>query len=243
MRRKLLPFYDERKAKIDMIIIHCTAQTPQEAIKIFCERKVSSHYIIGEDGEIWQMVGEAHRAWHAGVSSWQGKTDINSHSIGIELSSPTLGQKPYPKAQKEALCALLQRLVKKYKIQTQNIVGHSDVAPTRKADPGKEFFWSELAKKGFGLWSDKSFKNTVTNFDEKRLLQTIGYDTTDLAAAKLAFCRHFLPQTIAYDKDVWNIEKNLPQAVKNFKEPKDFKQILSNIAQQYAEASKKPCKI
>ena len=243
MRRKLLPFYDERKCKIDMIVIHSTACTPQSVVNSFREHRVSSHYLIDEGGEVWQIVAERHRAWHAGVSSWQGKNDINSHSIGIELSSPTLGQKPYPKAQKEALIALLQRLVKKYKIQPQNIIGHSDVAPARKADPGKEFFWEELAGAGFGLWYEKSFKYSVQKQDEKELLQTIGYDTSDLAAAKLAFCRHFLPKNIAYEEDVWGMEKKVPQIIGNFKEPKDFREVLINVAQQYARASKKPCKM
>ncbi len=243
MHRHLLPFYDERKCKIDMIVIHCEIYPIEDAIKVFTERKVSSHYIIDENGEIWQLVGEKHRAWHAGVSSWQGQSDINSRSIGIELVSPTLGQKSYAKAQKEALCALLQRLIKKYKITSQNIVGHSDVAPTRKADPNKSFFWKELNQKGVGIFYQPRLKNISQRADIAQLLQIIGYDTADLAAAKLAFCRRFIPQAVAYEKDIWNIEKNLPQTAKNFKEPKELKSILQNIAQQYESASNTPCKM
>ncbi len=243
MRRKLLPFYDERKSKIEMIVLHCTAHTPENIVESFTKHRVSSHYVIGEDGQVVQMVGEKHRAWHAGISSWGGKTDINSRSIGIELTSPTLGQKPFSRVQKEALIDLLNRLIKKYKILPQNIVGHSDVAPTRKADPGKYFFWQELADKGIGLWYDKSFKSSTQDDDEKELLQVIGYDTTDLKAARLAFCRRFIPKAIGYKEDVWNIEKDLPQTIQNFKVPSDFKEVLNNVAQQYARASKKPCKM
>ena len=243
MRRKLLPFYDERKSKIEMIVLHCTAHTPENIVESFTKHRVSSHYVIGEDGQVVQMVGEKHRAWHAGISSWGGKTDINSRSIGIELTSPTLGQKPFSQRQKNALIELLSRLIKKYKILPQNIVGHSDVAPTRKADPGKCFFWQELADKGIGLWGDKLFKYAVQNSDEKELLQTIGYDTTDLKAARLAFCRRFIPKAIGYKEDVWNIEKDLPQTIQDFKEPSNFREVLSNIAQQYESASKTPCKI
>ena len=243
MRRKLLPFYDERKSKIEMIVLHCTAHTPENIVESFTKHRVSSHYVIGEDGQVVQMVGEKHRAWHAGISSWGGKTDINSHSIGIELTSPTLGQKPFSQRQKNALIELLSRLIKKYKILPQNIVGHSDVAPMRKVDPGKCFFWQELADNGIGLWFDKKLQTCAQKCDEKAMLQSIGYDTTDLSAAKLAFCRRFLPQTIGYEEDVWSMEKNLPQTIKNFKEPKDFKKVLNNVAQQYARASKKPCKM
>ena len=121
MRRKLLPFYDERKSKIEMIVLHCTAHTPENIVESFTKHRVSSHYVIGEDGQVVQMVGEKHRAWHAGISSWGGKTDINSRSIGIELTSPTLGQKPFSQRQKNALIELLSRLIKKYKILPQNI--------------------------------------------------------------------------------------------------------------------------
>lgn len=243
MRRKLLPFYDERKSKIDMIVLHCTAHTPENVIESFTKHRVSSHYVIGEDGQIVQMVGEKHRAWHAGISSWGGKTDINSRSIGIELTSPTLGQKPFNQMQKDALIDLLNRLIKKYHIKPQNIVGHSDVAPTRKADPGKSFFWQELADKGIGLWYDKSFKYSVRDDDEKELLQIIGYDTTELKAATLAFCRRFMPKAIGYTEDVWSIEKDLPQTIQNFVVPSNFKEVLSNVAQQYERASKTPCKM
>lgn len=243
MRRKLLPFYDERKSKIEMIVLHCTAHTPENIVESFTKHRVSSHYVVGEDGEVVQMVGEKHRAWHAGISFWGGRTDINSCSIGIELTSPTLGQKPFSEAQKKALVDLLNRLIKKYHIKPQNIVGHSDVAPTRKADPGKSFFWQELADKGIGLWCDKSFKYSVQDSDEKKLLQAIGYDTTNLKAAALAFCRRFMPEAIDYKEDVWNIEKDLPQTIQKFAVPNNFKDVLNNVAQQYARASKTPCKM
>ena len=99
MRRKLLPYYDERACKIDMIVLHAVAYAPQQAIQTFVDHGVSSHYVIGQDGELWQLVGERHRAWHAGKSFWRGADDLNSHAIGIELCSPSLGQKPFTTAQ------------------------------------------------------------------------------------------------------------------------------------------------
>lgn len=243
MHRKLLPFYNDRKCKIDMIVIHCTAHTPKEAILAFTTQRLSSHYIIGEDGEVWQTVGEKHRAWHAGVSSWQGQTDINSRSIGIELSSPTLGQKPFSQMQKNALVSLLKRLIKKYKILPQNIVGHSDVAPTRKADPNRAFFWDYLYQQGLGIYYNPNLKNTCQCTDIAQLLHSIGYDTTDLNAAKLAFCRRFIPQSLSGEENPWEIEKNLKSAINNFQTPPDFLKVLNNIAQQYESASKTPCKM
>lgn len=243
MRRKLLPFYDERKCKIDMIVLHCVAYEPKDAVAVFREHKVSTHYVIGTDGEIWQLVGENHRAWHAGKSFWQGMTDINSHSIGIELVSLSLGQTAYNLNQKKSLVLLLRRLIKKYKILPQNIVGHSDIAPNRKADPGKDFFWEYLNTNGIGIVYDSKLKDKVQSDDERELLQIIGYDTADLPAAKMAFCRHFLPQSIEYEKNILAMEENMPKIIEKFVAPDNFMKVLQNVAQQYAKASKTPCKM
>ena len=151
MRRKLLPYCEERQSKTDMIVLHAVAYDVTAAIKSFCDNKVSSHYIVAEDGEIWQLVGEKKRARHAGVSYWREIEDINSHSIGIEFCSKSLGQKKFTSAQIKSGIGLIKKLVKKYKIRPENIVGHSDIAPRRKADPGKAFFWKELAKEGVDL--------------------------------------------------------------------------------------------
>lgn len=147
MRRCLLPFYDERKSKIDMIVLHSVAFDAKGAVQSFRDFKVSSHYLIDETGEVWQLVGQKHRAWHAGKSKWHGIDDINSRSIGIELCSPDLGQSPFNQKQKKALYELLEKLVRRYNIPQGNIVGHSDIAPTRKADPGKAFFLARVGSK------------------------------------------------------------------------------------------------
>lgn len=243
MRRCLLPFYDERKSKIDMIVIHSVAFAPEAAIQSFRDYKVSSHYLIGEDGEIWQLAGEKHRAWHAGKSKWRGLEDLNSHSIGIELCSPSLGQKPFRKAQVQALSELLQKLVRKYKIVQGNIVGHSDIAPTRKADPGKAFFWSKLAQNGLGLWYNKKNAAKVDETDVGKMLAQIGYDVTDLKAAAYAFCRRFLPVKIDMVSDVFALDGNPVSADKALLSDEEFVVVLKAVYYTYCKESNTPCKI
>jgi N-acetylmuramoyl-L-alanine amidase len=243
MKKRLLPFYNERKAKIDMIVLHCQSYGVEDAINVFMQREVSAHYLIDEKGEIWNLVDEKYRAWHAGVSFWRGIEDINSHSIGIELCSKTMGQKRYSLQQKNSLIFLLETLVKKYDILPYNIVGHSDIAPNRKVDPGKEFFWRDLAKKGFGFWYDKKKADNIINCKEENLLEEIGFDIKDLDASRLAFCRHFIPKSIVEDKDIMNMEKNITKNAKEFIVPDNYFEVLQNIAQQYARASRNPCKI
>lgn len=244
MRRKLLPFWDERKAKVCMAVVHSVALPAEEAIKCFCDNRVSSHYLIAEDGEIWQLVGENHRAWHAGLSKWRGVCeDINSCSIGIELCSKDLGQTPFTKKQQKALEELLRRLIKKYGIKNENIVGHSDIAPMRKADPGKAFFWKELAEKGMGFWPEKKDAAKIKEAQVEELLQAIGYDTTDVKAAAYAFCRRFLPQKVKFEKDVWQAQKILGQADEKLLDDEDFVTTLKATAYKYLRASKTPCKI
>ncbi|MBQ9236054.1 MAG: N-acetylmuramoyl-L-alanine amidase [Alphaproteobacteria bacterium] len=245
MRQKFLPFYDERKADIDMIVLHCTVHTPENIVEAFCQHRVSSHYVIGGDGAIWQMVADDKRAWHAGVSYWRGVRDINSHSVGIELSSPDLGQSDYTTAQKQSLTELLQKLIKQYAIAPQNIVGHSDIAPTRKADPGRSFFWRELAAAGIGIWPDNSPLSLAekSDFNEADTLALIGYDTADIKAARLAFCRRFLPESVDDDADIGNIENHLRAKIEAFAAPQNYHSRLKVVAQQYLMASNTPCKI
>ena len=243
MRRKLLPFYDERACKTDMVVIHAVAYSPEPAIQTFVDNKVSSHYVIGRDGEIWQLAGEKHRAWHAGKSFWRGKDDINSHSIGIELCTPTLGQAAFSKEQKYALTELLKRLIKKYHIKPENIVGHSDIAPTRKPDPGKAFFWKELAKQGIGLWYNLKDADKIKENDPEKLLQIIGYNTDDLKAAMVAFCRRFVPEKVPTVKDINTlIESPVDRSLDLTKDDKVLK-ILKAVAYKYLTASSTPCKI
>jgi len=217
MKQIDLPYFDERSAKIDMIIVHCVAHDIKGAIESFKRFEVSPHYLIDEKGKIYQFVAEYKRAWHAGQSFWQGKNNLNNNSIGIELCSKSFGQEAYPPAQISALVRLCQRLKRKYHIKKTSILGHFDIAPTRKADPGKAFPWSYLARHGLGIWYDVKNAKKVDVDDEKELLSDIGYDVSDLMAAKWAFIRHFMGQYVP-DDTVENLEKkpypekiNVPQ--------------------------------
>lgn len=203
MRQIDLPYFDERNAKIDMIVIHCLAHDVKGAIESFHLHQVSSHYLIDENGKIYQFVDDDKRAWHAGKSYWQAKENLNHNSIGIELCSKSFGQEAYPPAQISALIRLCQRLKRKYHIKKERILGHSDIAPTRKADPGKAFPWRYFARHGLGVWYDKK---AVCCDDEAELLKKIGYDVSNLNAAKWAFIRHFMGDIVPVDT-IKNLEK------------------------------------
>ncbi len=141
----------------DMVILHHTAmQDCAAAVARLCapEFEVSAHYVIAENGEIIQLVDEAMRAWHAGAGAWGAITDLNSHSIGIELANPgpLAGFPPFPAPQMAALEDLLTGLMTRHNIPAQNIIAHSDMAPTRKFDPGAKFDWRRLALGGLSVW-------------------------------------------------------------------------------------------
>ncbi|SHF75223.1 N-acetylmuramoyl-L-alanine amidase [Flavobacterium segetis] len=179
--------------KPNFIIIHHTAQDSiQQTIKTFTTAKtqVSSHYVIGDDGRVVQMLNDYLRAWHAGNGFWGKNTDINSTSIGIELDNN--GTEPFSELQIDSLIALLTKLKKDYNIPTQNIIGHSDIAPSRKVDPSVLFPWRELAAKGFGVWPDEILEPAPLTFNAEQGLQIIGYDTKNLTAAIRAFKLHFI---------------------------------------------------
>ena len=155
------PNYNERSTPPDMIILHYTGmQTGPEALARLRdpEAKVSSHYLIEEDGRIFSLVAEERRAWHAGLSFWKGETDINGRSIGIEIVNPghEFGYRQFPSPQISALIELLAEIRSRWDIPDERILGHSDVAPSRKTDPGELFPWSELADAGHGLFADVS---------------------------------------------------------------------------------------
>lgn len=151
------PNFNERTAPPDMIVLHYTGmQSGEAALARLCdpEAKVSSHYFVEEDGRIFRLVPEERRAWHAGLSFWKGETDINGRSIGVEIVNPghEFGYRPFPDAQIEAVIALLGDIRSRWSIEDARIVGHSDVAPARKEDPGELFPWKRLAQAGHGLW-------------------------------------------------------------------------------------------
>ncbi|MBW4360833.1 N-acetylmuramoyl-L-alanine amidase [Flavobacterium taihuense] len=183
--------------KPNFIIIHHTAQdSVQQTLKTFTlkETKVSAHYVIARDGKVIHMLNDYLRAWHAGNSSWGKDTDINSSSIGIELDNN--GSEPFSDLQINTLLALLTKLKKDYNIPTQNIIGHADIAPTRKKDPSALFPWKLLALNGFGVWPDETLLCPPSDFNAEQGLQIIGYNTTNLSAAIIAFKLHYIQNEV-----------------------------------------------
>jgi N-acetylmuramoyl-L-alanine amidase len=179
--------------KPNYVIIHFTAQdSAQQTLKTFTvvRTQVSAHYVVGRDGKIYHMLNDYLRAWQAGVSKWGSITDLNSCSIGIELDNN--GNEPYTDVQIKNLLALLTQLKKAYNIPRTNFIGHQDIAPGRKPDPGPFFPWKILAQHGFGYWSDDVLELAPDNFDPNTALRLIGYDTSNLNAAIVAFKRHFI---------------------------------------------------
>lgn len=207
MRQEAAIHYDIRKP--NFVIIHHTAQNSvNQTIRTFqiAHTKVSSHYVIGRDGEIIQMLNDYVRAWHAGASRWGTITDMNSMSIGIELDNN--GSEPFPEAQIEALMQVLDTLKRNYGIPTANFIGHADIAPTRKNDPSILFPWKKLADRGFGIWFNPAeLVSPPDAFNPIDALRIIGYDTSNLKAAIVAFKRKFIvtdikPELTLYDKSV-----------------------------------------
>src|SRR5271154_2159005 len=153
------PNYDERPegSRIDMLVLHYTGmKSAEEALARLCdpEAKVSAHYTIDRDGRVYRHVPEEFRAWHAGVSYWAGERNINGCSIGIEIVNPghEFGYVPFAKPQIAALLDLAGDITERHAIPPARVLGHSDVAPARKEDPGELFPWSQLAEFGIGLW-------------------------------------------------------------------------------------------
>jgi N-acetylmuramoyl-L-alanine amidase len=164
------------------------------------ESKVSCHYLVAEDGQILRMVPEEKRAWHAGRSYWRGLRNVNSASIGIEIVNPghEHGYRPFPEEQMNSVLRLVADIVDRYDIPRANVVGHSDVAPARKQDPGELFDWAKLARYGLALarptkglmdphWTDGGFLLALERF---------GYDVSDAKAAVTAFQRRFRPELV-----------------------------------------------
>lgn len=201
------PNFDERPkdAKISLIILHYTEMNPaQKALDRLTNptSKVSAHYLIEQDGQIYQLVEDKHRAWHAGISAWQDQENINDISIGIELDHPGhISSAPYPKVLMISLLKLIKFLCVKHKINKKQIWGHSDIAPDRKIDPGEFFDWSFLAQYGFGMWFEDQNVNGLV-VDEKQAivwLQQIGYKIEyfqSLEPVVKAFQRHFYPENV-----------------------------------------------
>ncbi len=187
-----------------MLVLHYTGMpTAEEALARLCDpaAKVSAHYTIDEVGVIYRHVPEERRAWHAGVSFWAGETNVNGRSIGIELVNPghEFGYRPFPEPQIAALMELAQGILSRHAIPARNVVGHSDVAPARKADPGELFPWRRLAEAGIGLWPTPVKESSPRDFLQQ--LSQFGYGIPPevdgpVEAVIAAFQRHFRPSCI-----------------------------------------------
>ncbi len=202
------PNWNERKLPVSMVVLHYTGmRTGAEALERMCDpaAEVSAHYMIDEDGTVTRLVPEDKRAWHAGRSYWRGETDINSASVGIELVNPghEWGYRPFPDAQMEALVPLLADIVKRHNVPRANVVGHSDIAPARKTDPGELFDWDMLARLRLALPNPKLKMRLLFDNDGAFFLalERFGYDISDRAAAIRAFERRWRPHRITGEID------------------------------------------
>jgi N-acetylmuramoyl-L-alanine amidase len=197
------PNFNERGGPITMIVLHYTGmETAEGAIARLRDpaAKVSSHYVVAEDGVVLRLVDEDKRAWHAGKSHWRDWDDVNAVSIGIEIVNPghEFGYRPFPDAQIDAVIRLVASIKERYAITRGNIVGHSDVAPARKRDPGELFPWGMLARLRLAL--PRPTKNLMdphwTESGFLLALERFGYDVSDPMAAIMAFQRRFRPELI-----------------------------------------------
>lgn len=185
-----------------LIVIHHTAmESAEAAIERLCDPgpEVSAHYVIGEEGCVWQLVDEADRAWHAGRSCWRGLSDVNSASVGIELANPAglAGFPPFGAAQMAALETLLRLVMARWDIGASAVLGHSDVAPGRKADPGPKFDWARLARGGLAA----ARPDGRSGGDFCGNLARYGYDVSNEGAALAAFRLRWRPEAIGAPLD------------------------------------------
>jgi len=197
------PNFDERRLPVSMLVLHYTGMADAASAIARLrdpEAKVSAHYLVAEDGQVLRMVDEAKRAWHAGRAYWRGVTEVNAASIGIEIVNPghEFGYRPFPEPQMDSLIPLVADIVRRHSIRPPYVVGHSDVAPDRKQDPGELFDWGRLAKLGLAmprptanlvdpLWTDGGFLLALERY---------GYDVRKPGAAVRAFQRRFRPELV-----------------------------------------------
>lgn len=209
MQSRPSPNFDTRKTPIDMLVLHYTGmESGQAALDRLCDAdaKVSSHYVVDEDGTIYNLVDEALRAWHAGVASWREREDINSRSIGIEIvnGGHDFGLPEFPEQQIAAVIALCKDILSRHEIADRDIVGHSDIAPARKQDPGERFPWRRLAQSGVGLFPapvELAQEGRLAASEATAILQAIGYaiapsDPDALVDGLRAFQRRWRPEQV-----------------------------------------------
>jgi N-acetylmuramoyl-L-alanine amidase len=189
--------------RIDMLVLHYTGMTTAAAaLERLCDpgARVSAHYVIEENGVIWRLVPESRRAFHAGVSCWEGESDLNAVSLGIEIVNPghEWGYRPFPEAQMASVEALCADLISRHPIPAHRVLGHSDIAPDRKTDPGELFDWPRLARAGIGIWPPANASEPTREVDRAlslRDLEAIGYCARERSAnwTLTAFQRRFRP--------------------------------------------------
>ena len=235
------PNFDKKrrsKKSIKFIVIHYTGmQSERESLIRLCNRKsnVSSHYFIKNNGKILKLVEDHHIAWHAGKSNWKNYKNLNKNSIGIELVNKghEFGYTNFKKKQLSSLIKISKALIKKYKIKRENVIGHSDIAPLRKIDPGEKFPWKKLADRKIGIWHNCNNKELIKSRKIKisikfksrfiKNLKKIGYYFFSKKKTKIfkivkAFQRHYRQELIngIIDKECLIIANNL---LKNSKKP------------------------
>jgi N-acetylmuramoyl-L-alanine amidase len=187
------PNFGDRRGgqRPELVVLHYTAmQSCAEALERLCDpaAEVSAHYLIDGDGTVLSLVAEAARAWHAGAGAWGGAGDVNSRSIGIELANP--GDRPFPEAQMRALERVLAGILDRHALPPQAVIGHSDMAPDRKGDPGRRFDWRRLALQGLSVWPERG-GNADAPLSES--LTRFGYPATEATARLAAFRLRFRP--------------------------------------------------
>jgi N-acetylmuramoyl-L-alanine amidase len=186
------PNFGERRggAQPSLVVLHYTAMpTPEAALARLTasECEVSAHYLVAEDGRVFRLVDEVHRAWHAGKAAWGATTDVNSASIGIELANP--GNAPFPAPLMASLEELLADILARHKIPPERVIAHSDCAPGRKGDPGARFDWWRLARAGLSVWPEVAEPAKPTLPDFLADLRTFGYTAEAAPEAVLAAFR------------------------------------------------------
>lgn len=187
-------------ARVELLVLHYTGMpTAADALNRLTDPQsnVSAHYTVDEDGTVYVHVPEDRRAWHAGVSSWKGRGDVNSRSVGVEIVNPghEFGYRPFPRVQMEAVAELCRGILDRHKLPPSAVVAHSDVAPARKQDPGELFDWPWLAERGIGAWPSPTDLQPAKVGEVERLLGIVGYDPACPQALN-AFLRHYHPKAL-----------------------------------------------
>jgi N-acetylmuramoyl-L-alanine amidase len=212
------PNRDDRPAgaTVDTIVLHYTGMTSARAALDRLRdpaARVSSHYVVEEDGKIWRLVPEERRAWHAGVSFWRGRSGLNDVSIGIEVVNPghEHGYRDFPVLQMAAVCDLCLDIFSRHGVPARNVVAHSDIAPDRKEDPGERFDWAGLAQEGVGIWpsgvpdagTGGAVRDAASLREVRAALADIGYRVAPegpldpaLSTVLRAFQRHWRPEAV-----------------------------------------------